>query len=312
MTARPRARYLAAHSALVALAGCGHGHGPGTGGAPLAGGNGLLEVLRHGELAAPVVLAAFAAAAAWGAAHALTPGHGKALVAAYLVGSRSTPRHALFLGLTVTATHTLGVFALGAVALFASRYVLPEQLGPWLELASGGIVLAMGVALLASRARRALAPADGGHGHDVHAHPHSHHHQHGDHHHQNDHHHPHDHQDGHSHLPPDAGGAPVTRRALLGLGISGGLVPCPAALVLLLAAVSVDRTAFGMALVLVFSAGLAAVLTAVGLLFVRGSRLLQRLPRAPSLTRVLPVASAAVILVIGAWLTAAAVDHLWP
>lgn len=316
MTALRRARYLAAHAALVALAGCAHGHGPAAGGAPLAGGSGLLEVLRHGELAAPVVLAAFAASAAWGAAHALTPGHGKALVAAYLVGSRSTPGHALFLGLTVTATHTLGVFALGAVALFASRYVLPEQLTPWLELASGGIVLAMGAALLASRARRALAPADGGHGHwhghDGHAHHHSHDHEHDHHHFEHDHHHPHDHEDGPSHLPPDAEGAPVTRRALLGLGISGGLVPCPAALVLMLAAVSVDRTAFGMALVLVFSAGLAAVLTAVGLLFVRGSRLLQRLPRAPSLTRVLPVASAGVILAIGVWLTAAAVDHLRP
>ncbi len=309
MTALRRARCQAAHAALVALAGCVHRHGPAAGGAPLAGADGRLEVLRHGQLAAPVVLAAFAAAAAWGAAHALTPGHGKALVAAYLVGSRSTPGHALFLGLTVTATHTLGVFALGAVALLASRSLLPEQLAPWLELASGGIVLAMGAALLVSRARRALWRGDGGdgdhrHGPDGHAH----HHHHGEH----DHHGGHGHQHGHSHLPAEADGAPVTRRALLGLGVSGGLVPCPAALVLLLAAVSVGRTAFGMALVLAFSAGLAAVLTAVGLLFVKGSRLVKVLPRASSLTRVLPVASAGVILAIGAWLTATALDHLRP
>ncbi len=104
----------------------------------------------------------------------------------------------------------------------------------------------------------------------------------------------------------------MTWRALLGLGISGGLVPCPAALVLLLAAVSVDRTAFGMALVLAFSAGLAAVLTAVGLLLVKGSQLVQRLPQAPAVARVLPVASAAAILAIGAWLTAGAASHLRP
>jgi ABC-type nickel/cobalt efflux system permease component RcnA len=105
-------------------------------------------------------------------------------------------------------------------------------------------------------------------------------------------------------------GEPVTWRALLGLGVAGGLVPCPAALVLLLASVSVDRTALGMALVLTFSAGLAAVLTAVGILFVKGSRLLQRVPRAPELARFLPVASALAILVIGAWLTVEAVAHL--
>ncbi len=275
VTALRRVWCLAAHAAaLIAIAGCAHDHGAAAGGAPLAAGEGLLEVLRQGELAAPVVLAAFVAAAAWGAAHALTPGHGKALVAAYLVGSRSTPWHAIFLGLTVTATHTLGVFALGVVALFASRYVLPEELTPWLELVSGGIVVAMGALLLASRTRRLLA---------------------------------HDH--GHSHLPPDA---PVTWRALLGLGISGGLVPCPAALVLLLAAVSVDRTALGMALVLAFSASLAAVLTAVGLLFLKGSQLVQRLPQAAGLARFLPVASALVILAIGLWLTAGSVAHLRP
>ena len=327
VTSFRRSRCLAASAALpMALAGCAHVHGPLMGGAHLGAGDRLLEALRHGEVGGPLVLVAFLAAAAWGAAHALTPGHGKALVAAYLVGSRSTPRHALFLGLTVTATHTLGVFALGAVALLASRYVLPETLTPWLELISGAIVLAMGAGLLVSRARL-LAPSGTprrpGHLHDHrHDHPHENHrHRHGtqDHEHGHDsdlgrggdHAHRHDGR-AHSHLPPGADGAPVTRRALLGLGISGGLVPCPAALVLLLAAISVERTAFGMALVLAFSAGLAGVLTAVGLLFVKGSGLLRRLPQAPVLARALPVASALVILAIGAWLTAESASHLLP
>jgi ABC-type nickel/cobalt efflux system permease component RcnA len=266
----------------------------------------LLEALRQADAGPGVVAAALVAAAAWGAGHALTPGHGKALAAAYLIGSRSTPVHAFILGLTVTATHTLGVFALGLVALFASRYVLPEQLTPWLELLSGAIVVVLGAALLVGRTRRLLAA---GETHHHHGHDHSHSRQ-G--HHDHDHGHPRGTHHLHASDPPAEGGAPVTPRALLGLGVSGGLVPCPAALVLLLAAVSVDRTAFGMALVLAFSVGLAGVLTAVGLLFVKGSALLQRLPRAPAAAGLLPVASALFILVLGGWLTAESAHHLWP
>ena len=119
---------------------------------------------------AGILLTAFV----WGAAHALTPGHGKAIVASYLIGSRSTPWHALYLGLTVTLTHTLGVFALGLVALFAARYVLPEQLYPWLAAASGLIVAGLGATMFVSRLRQLRL--GGGHSHG-----HEHGHRHGDH-----------------------------------------------------------------------------------------------------------------------------------
>jgi len=295
----------------------------------------LLAMLKAGELSAPLMAGILVTAFVWGAAHALTPGHGKAIVASYLIGSRSTPWHALYLGLTVTLTHTLGVFALGLVALFAARYVLPEQLYPWLAAASGLIVAGLGAAMLVGRFRDLRL--GGGHSHE-HEHVHSH----GErdchgrdyHHHGSGHQHPHEpghghphsldgghhhhgtgedaheHEHGHGlgghrhpHLPLGADGAAVTWRLLLGLGISGGLMPCPSAVVLLLAAVSFNRTAMGMALVLSFSLGLACVLSAVGLLFVKGGRLIAGMPRAVPALRVLSVASAFFILGFGVWLT---------
>jgi nickel/cobalt transporter (NicO) family protein len=279
----------------------------------------VLAMLRAGELSVPLVGGALVAVMVWGAGHALTPGHGKTIVAAYLIGSRSTPWHALYLGLTVTLSHTLGVFALGGVALFASQYVLPEQLYPWLAVVSGLIVVSLGAAMLCSRVRPLLARHGPAHHHGGHRHTHDYHHNdhrpdahlhHHRHSHSHDHEHDHTHDHGHSHLPPGADGAPVTWRSLLGLGVSGGLLPCPAALVLLLTAVSINRAALGMVLVTVFSLGLAGVLTAVGLLFVKGSRLVQRLPRVGVWGRLLPAASALVIMVIGIWLTADAVSRL--
>jgi ABC-type nickel/cobalt efflux system permease component RcnA len=310
----------------------------------------LLAMLRTGNLSASLIAGTLLAAVIWGAGHALTPGHGKALVGAYLIGSRSTPWHAVYLGLTVTLTHTLGVLALGLVALFASRYVLPEQLYPWLGAVSGLIVVGMGLFMLRRRIRPLIAGyiadrnhhlahghhhpdttmhshdhdhshnrVDNVHGHD-HAHPHPHdddgpqdhsHHHHGHvHQHTHGHSHGHSHNHGHSYLPPGADGEPVTWRSLLLLGISGGLLPCPAALVLLLAAVSINRAAFGIALVVAFSLGLAAVLTVVGLLFVKGSRIVQRVPRLTAWGRYLPVASALAITVLGVVLTAGAAGNL--
>jgi ABC-type nickel/cobalt efflux system permease component RcnA len=310
----------------------------------------LLAMLRTGNLSASLIAGTLLAAVIWGAGHALTPGHGKALVGAYLIGSRSTPWHAVYLGLTVTFTHTLGVLALGLVALFASRYVLPEQLYPWLGAVSGLIVVGMGLFMLRRRIRPLIAGyiadrnhhlahghhhpdttmhshdhdhshnrVDNVHGHD-HAHPHPHdddgpqdhsHHHHGHvHQHTHGHSHGHSHNHGHSYLPPGADGEPVTWRSLLLLGISGGLLPCPAALVLLLAAVSINRAAFGIALVVAFSLGLAAVLTVVGLLFVKGSRIVQRVPRLTAWGRYLPVASALAITVLGVVLTAGAAGNL--
>ncbi|MGH8065531.1 MAG: HupE/UreJ family protein [Candidatus Entotheonellia bacterium] len=288
---------------------------PSARGAKLPGQEALLAMLQAHELSMPLVVGALLAVMVWGAGHALTPGHGKTVVAAYLIGSHSTPWHALYLGLTVTLTHTLGVFALGLVALFASQYVLPEQFYPWLGSVSGLIVVGLGAAMLWKRVRPLLARRGHDHHHGSHHHGHDHPHEHEhlhdhDHPHDHEYHHTHDYGHGHAHLPPGADGSPVTWRYLLGLGISGGLLPCPSALVLLVTAVSINRVALGMLLVVAFSLGLAGVLTMVGLLFVKGSRLVQQLPRVGAWGRLLPAASALVIMVIGIWLTAEAVSRL--
>ena len=290
------------------------------------------------QLAASVPIA-IAGAFLWGAMHALTPGHGKTIVGAYLVGSRATVQHALFLGLTTTIAHTTGIFALGLVALFASQFILPEQLYPWLSAISGLIVVGLGLNLFFSRMRdnqwfsrwssrrsqkksahRHLHGHD--HEHEQHLHPHVH-----DHHphpHAHDHPHPHEHEHEahldahthshgghtHSHLPPGTDGTPVTWRNLLALGISGGLLPCPSALVLLLSAIALGRVGFGIVLVLAFSLGLAGVLTGLGLLLVCTKRLFEGLPVQTQLVKVLPTLGALAIALLGAVITVRAVMQI--
>jgi ABC-type nickel/cobalt efflux system permease component RcnA len=249
-----------------------------------------------------VALLGLLLAAGLGALHAMSPGHGKTVVGAYLVGSRGTAKHAAFLGLTVTVTHTSSVFALGLLTLFASHYVLPETLFPYLSLASGVIVLAIGLTLFVRRLRSAfgLAGVEGHHHH--HAHEHGHEHEHA---------HTHTHGDEtlthshggreHTHMPPGADGRPLTWRSLLALGVSGGLLPCPSALVVMLSAISLGRVGYGLALIVAFSVGLAATLTAVGLLFVYASRFVtSRGAGRGRLVKVLPVLSSLVIACAGA------------
>ena len=272
------------------------------------------ELISVRELTPTVALFGLLIAAALGALHAFSPGHGKTVVGAYLVGSRGTAKHAAFLGLTVTVTHTAGVFALGLVTLFASQYIVPERLFPILGLVSGGIVLVMGLSLFASRLLAALGLRSHDHGHthgDAHTHEHRHDaaHSHA-HDHAHDHTHdgdptvPHSHGGGraHTHLPPGTDGSRVTWRSLLALGISGGLLPCPSALVVLLSAISLHRVGYGMMLVVAFSVGLAGTLTAIGLAFVYAGRFI--LSRAGAgvnrMARVLPVASALVVACLGA------------
>ncbi len=218
------------------------------------------------------------AALGWGALHALSPGHGKAMVAAYLVGTRGTARHAVALGATVTVTHTIGVFALGLVTFALSQYVLPEDLYPWLTLASGLMVAGVGAGVLRARMRSARARAvrdahahHHGHDHD-HDHEHAHSHGHDGHAHGHDGHtHGHDghaHGHGHSHLPQEPG-----MRGIVAMGAAAGLIPCPSALVVLLAAISQHQVALGLLLILAFSLGLAATLTVLGLAVVSARRL---------------------------------------
>ena len=290
----------------------------------------IVSMIKSQEMSASVLFAALTGSLIWGAGHALTPGHGKAIVGAYLVGARSTPWHAVYLGFTVTATHTLVVFALGLITLFASRFILPGQLYPWLGLISGLIVAGLGATMALSRIRNLKMEDqncghhhhDGGshihshdlgaHGHhqvtghvdsqrhDEHGHSHNHLHGHDQFHSHEAHDHRHSHNGhGHSHLPPGTDGKSVTWRSLLGLGISGGLLPCPAALVLLLAAVSLGRVGFGMVLVIVFSLGLAGVLITVGLLFIRGGRLLAQIPQVAGYSRWVSAISALAIFCMG-------------
>jgi nickel/cobalt transporter (NicO) family protein len=225
---------------------------------------------------------------AWGALHALSPGHGKAMVAAYLIGARGTARHAVALGATVTVTHTAGVFALGFVALALSEYVLPEDLFPWLNLASGVLVLAVGGAVLRRRIR----------GRRAHHHHHHHHHDHHD-----------DHVAGrraHHHAPPER----LSWRGLIAMGASAGLIPCPSALVVLLGAIAQGQIALGMLLIVAFSVGLAATLTALGLMVVLATRAVGRL-RAPGwLAAGVPTASALLIVGVGCVLTIQAVPQV--
>ncbi|MBA2705147.1 MAG: hypothetical protein H0U60_15020 [Blastocatellia bacterium] len=268
----------------------------------------LAELIAVPELTAGVALFGILIAVLLGGLHALSPGHGKTVVGAYLVGTRGTARHAAFLGLTVTITHTAGVFALGVVTLLASEYVVPERLFPILGLLSGAIVVVMGASLLIRRLRVATAP----HSHAHTAEGHSHHEQApgNDHDHASDPLQPHSHGGvSHSHLPPGADGSRVTWRNLLALGISGGILPCPSALVVLLAAISLHRVGYGLLLVVAFSAGLAAVLTSVGLAFVYAGRLLKSTGGFGRVGRVLPVFSALVITCAGLAICYSALDQ---
>lgn len=209
------------------------------------------------------VVLAVLVAVGWGAMHALGPGHGKTIVAAYLVGSRATARHAAFLGLTVTVTHTSVVFALGLVTLYLSNFILPETLFLWLGVASGVMVVLLGGALVAGRLRGLIASRR----HDrLHSHGHAHDHGSED-------------EEEHlrSHMPPGTDG-PITMRSLLTLGVSGGLIPCPSALLVMLASITLGRVAFGLLLVTAFSVGLAGVLMAVGLIVLYGRQRLGRMP----------------------------------
>ena len=249
----------------------------------------LSRLLHRSEIGWWLTCIGIAVAFGLGAMHALSPGHGKTIVAAYLVGSRGTCKHAVFLGAMVTFTHTASVFLLGFVTLFLSQYVLPETLFPVLGAISGLSIVWVGATLFFRRLR-------GARGHHHHDHSHEHNHNHG-------HDHSHDHGDGHTHSHVPAG--EITMGSLIALGASGGLVPCPSALVLLLSAISLGRTGLGMLLLVGFSAGLACVLMGMGVLVLCVGNLLpgSRQVTGSRAFRMLPVASAALITCVGLVMT---------
>jgi nickel/cobalt exporter len=249
-------------------------------------------ISTQGKLSFWVLLSAAFIAAGLGALHALEPGHGKTIVAAYLVGSRGTAAHAVLLGIVVTAAHTAGVYLLGFVTLYASRYIVPEQLYPWLGAISGLSVTGLGVFIFLKH----WTGESGEHSHAP-----------GD---------PHSHwflsmfkagafQQSAGSNPPSSTPAQtetrgVSLRELCVLGITGGIVPCPAALVVLLSAFSLHRIGFGLFLITAFSLGLAAVLVMVGLTMVYTKRFMaSRVGAERSVVRYLPLLSSAFMVVLG-------------
>lgn len=298
------------------------------------------QLIGADELSPWFVITAIFLSILYGAAHALSPGHGKTVVAAYLVGSRGTIFHAVFLGIIVTLTHVSSVLALGLVVLFFFENVVPNTLYAWIEASSGLLIVAIGLILFFKRfsayqrirlaESMGLAAAghahphtshhhDHGHSHTHdHGHPHGHEHHH-DHHHEHGHPHPHEHNHGHSHdhhhhahshgwfgdhehgphththeIPADA-----TFRDLLVLGITGGIVPCPAAILVLLVAIATHRLVFGMTLIVFFSIGLASVLIAIGVLMVTAKRLFDRFQDQGRAVQWLQILSPALITLLG-------------
>ena len=265
----------------------------------------LLNLVRAKDVSISFYMFALGISLVLGALHALTPGHGKTVVAAYLVGSRGTIWHAVVLGSVVTLTHTGSVFLLGIVTLAASKYIVPTTIIPWLEILSGLLIVGLGLYLLWQRFVywwRSRQPAEETHTRKISLTPSTtpkkvsgaisvqkmpanmHH-----------------HGDGkmHSHDVPEA----ITWRSLIALGISGGLVPCPDAIAILLVAVAINRILLGLALIVSFSLGLAVVLIAIGLLMVSSRRLFDRVSFLDKAAPVMPIVSALVVLALGFALT---------
>jgi ABC-type nickel/cobalt efflux system permease component RcnA len=261
----------------------------------LGWGSDRFTVLVGAQLTPLVGMLALLLSLVLGASHAALPGHGKTLIAAYLAGRRGTTRDALLVGSTVTVTHTAGVLVIGLL-LSAFAVLAGEQLLSWLGVMSGLLVAVIGAGLLrtAIRAQRAATPdltptptptlisTAVAHGH------------------------------GHGHT--GAGSSRIGRPALLGMGVAAGLVPSPSALLVLFAAIGLGRTWFGVLLVLGYGLGMAATLTAVGLLLVTlRDRAEHRLARARDnrwltrLTAATPTLTAALVLIVGLGLIARSV-----
>jgi len=270
---------------------------------------GALQHLVGGRHMTPLVgVLAVLLAIVLGAGHAALPGHGKTVIAVYLTSRAGRVRDAVGVAATVTLTHTGGVLVLGLL-LTTVTSLAGEQLLAWLGVLSGLTVAAVGAGMLRAagvfgargrRRSRDLSAAGPEHTHP-HDHSHAHHHatEHGhghDHHHDSDsHHHHHDHA--------AANGGPG-RLSIVGMGIAGGLVPSPSALIILLAAIGLGRTGFGVLLVLGYGFGMAATLTAAGFaLVVLRRKWSGRFDRAGSRwarwARFTPVGTAALVLLVG-------------
>jgi ABC-type nickel/cobalt efflux system permease component RcnA len=234
---------------------------PGEGGA-------FVGLIARPSLSGAVILLSLLLAFGLGGLHALAPGHGKTLMAAYLVGTGGRVRQAVAVGAAVSAMHTASVLGIGLLVLWVQTAVEPEQAYPWLGLAAGVIAMALGAGLF--RARLRTRSAHGEHGYD------------------------------HSHEP--AAASPLSRRGLAAIAVSGGILPSPAALLVLLAAVALHRVAFGLSLIVAFSIGLATSLVVIGILAIRARDLVAHRFHDKVVTW-LPLLSAGAIALVGLILT---------
>lgn len=232
-------------------------------------GSELIQGIVQQNLTPNLVIVGLGIAFLFGAGHALAPGHGKTMVTAYLVGSQGTAQQAVILGLVTTIAHTASIFVLGLVTLFASQYIVPERLYPVLSAISGFTVCGVGFWLLSSRIKNQSE--------------HNHHH--------------------HHHSSEGA----ITLRSLVAVGIAGGILPCPSALILLLSAVALHKTVYGILLLCAFSLGLASVLVTLGIIAIYAYQWLERFPSIEKLQNKLSIASAILIIATGIFLTTSAV-----
>jgi len=261
-----------------------------------------------------------------GAAHAATPGHGKTIAAAYIVGARGKPIDAVILGIFVTLSHTSGIVLIGVLASLGSTWLRPQRIEAYLAIVVGIMVIVLGLWMLwAQRDLIALAmgetgePGDGASRADAHDHGHEHDHGHG---------HDHDHDHSHSHGPDQSVvwhshgfGKSHSHRldivaenrpklpVLLALGIAGGLLPDPAALALLLGALSSGKVLLGLVTVVVFSIGFATTLVVVGIVAAKvGEKVLDWLASIWMIR--LQIATSLLIVAMGVVLTVRAVSEL--
>ena len=250
--------------------------------APAPAGSSMLDALRRPLTSPRALVLLVGACCLLGALHALTPGHGKALLAAYLVGDRGTPRQAVALGAMITFTHTAAVLALGGAVLAAGRYVVPGVIVPVLTVVAGVVVLALGIRLVRRRWSAYRAPEEHGHGHG--------------------------HEHGHGHVGLLT--RPAGLRGLAAMGVPAGIIPCPEALSVLLLAIGLNRTALGLVMIVAFSVGLAAVLVGLGLLLVTAGPALSRVSgrRSTWVTARLSLFSAVVVAVLGAVMTVSGIS----
>jgi len=305
---------------------------------PVSGIEKLKKIILSEKAGCRIILIAMIMAMIYGGLHALTPGHGKTLVAAYLVGTQGRIADAVILGIVTTFTHTFSVIILGLITLFASKYILPQQLLPFLQLFSGLLIVGIGTWLMVKRIKSPTGfEAHGGkHAHTVpngkkyhHSHEHTmhntdrqkknphnheldhqvHEHSHDSHHHTSEQTHFHDHHPDHNHAHRhhndetresgvETGKKKTGLATLISLGFSGGMVPCPDALILLLLAIAIDRITFGLFILVAFSFGLAFVLITIGILMVTAQPFLERFSGS-NILRVLPALSCSIIIGIG-------------